>query len=171
MRVNITGKGIIPGLGTLAPRYNVELSEMDIRKLTLFDQFRVSEAETGLLITRINVNNFFKKRLVTDIPKVKKPAVKKDTPKVTEVKEITPKIEEFTQVTEAMHEPLPEIASPDVVVEVTSTSERIGNVVEVTPDEVINTQEEEVEEITETATLEAEPTPYNTKRNKKKNKR
>lgn len=171
MRVNITGKGIIPGIGTLAPKYDVELSESEIRRLVNFERIRVGDAVTGLLITTRNVDDFFKKpeevtKLTTPITAPKKPSKPKKVveTKSEEVVEITPVIEETIDIT---NEPIPEIPEPDVVVEVTSTSERIGNVVEV-EQEPYETPEITIEETT-TEVMEEQPQTYSKK--KKRNKR
>ena len=60
MKINIVGKGIIPGMGVLPPVYNIEKSETDVRRLTNFRNIRVYCSENGLLITKKNVDSFFK---------------------------------------------------------------------------------------------------------------
>ena len=60
MKINIAGKGIIPGMGILPPVYNIEKSETDVRRLTNFRNIRVYCSENGLLITKKNVDSFFK---------------------------------------------------------------------------------------------------------------
>ena len=59
MRVNISGRGIIPILGTVAPAYNVELSEFQVKRLLNFPMFRVFVTDTGKLITKGNINEIF----------------------------------------------------------------------------------------------------------------
>lgn len=59
MRVNISGRGIIPILGTVAPAYNVELSESQVKRLLNFPMFRVFVTDTGRLITKGNINEVF----------------------------------------------------------------------------------------------------------------
>lgn len=59
MRVNISGRGIIPILGTVAPAYNVELSESQVKRLLNFPMFRVFVTDTGKLITKGNINEIF----------------------------------------------------------------------------------------------------------------
>lgn len=55
MKVNITGKGIIPGVNTIPPAYNIELEETQIRRLLNFNSIRVYEATSGCLITKKNI--------------------------------------------------------------------------------------------------------------------
>ena len=55
MKVNITGKGIIPGINTIPPAYNIELEETQIRRLLNFNNIRVYEATSGCLITKKNI--------------------------------------------------------------------------------------------------------------------
>ena len=55
MKVNITGKGIIPGVNTIPPAYNIELEETQIRRLLNFNNIRVYEATSGCLITKKNI--------------------------------------------------------------------------------------------------------------------
>ena len=65
MKINIVGKGIIPGMGILPPVYNIEKSETDVRRLTNFRNIRVYCSENGLLITKKNVDSFFKTKIDT----------------------------------------------------------------------------------------------------------
>lgn len=71
MKVNIIGKGIIPipGIGTLAPRYNIELDKRSIEQLLGCVHLTITEAGTNLKITRSNIDGFFKP--VTELPTVK----------------------------------------------------------------------------------------------------
>ena len=55
MKVNITGKGIIPGVNTIPPAYNIEIEETQIRRLLNFNNIRVYEATSGCLITKKNI--------------------------------------------------------------------------------------------------------------------
>ena len=71
MKINIVGKGIIPGMGILPPVYNIEKSETDVRRLTNFRNIRVYCSENGLLITKKNVDSFFKTKIDTTTNVVK----------------------------------------------------------------------------------------------------
>lgn len=59
MKVNITGKGIIPGLGTLAPVYHHEMTEREVLRLLNFHNIYVYKSDTGALITRTNITDVF----------------------------------------------------------------------------------------------------------------
>lgn len=59
MKVNISGRGVIPGIGTIPPIYGRDMSEKEVRRLLNFDSFRLYESNTGLLITRKNVSDIF----------------------------------------------------------------------------------------------------------------
>lgn len=168
MKVNITGRGIIPGINSLAPRYGVELSEKEIARLINYQQFKVFSSETGLIITKRNINDVFKpvkpvqKKEEIEVPKVvteqiiEKPA----EPVVVEIKE-----PEF-ETSEIIEEEKP---SP-VFLEVTELS----NETEVTEDGEIVEEEETTEESETSLTNENEEekkTSYhNYYKNKKKRK-
>ena len=57
MKVNITGKGPIPGMNSIAPIYNRELDESQIRRLLNFNNIRVFDSSTGSLITKKNISS------------------------------------------------------------------------------------------------------------------
>lgn len=59
MKVNISGRGIVPIIGEIAPIYNRDVSENDINKLLNFQNFRVYASTTGELITNENIKKFF----------------------------------------------------------------------------------------------------------------
>lgn len=181
MKVNISGKGIVPGLNRLAPVYNCDLSKSAVLRLLNFPKFHVYETATGAYISRSNIDAVFAKasapsqlNINAPLPKKQtnttKPVEKKDVPvevvePVTqnEKPEVTPYLAEPVEeekVTPVVEEALPEIT--DEVV----TEEQVADVEE-TVDESVDesTEESDVEETSE------EPTKayYNT--NKKKNKK
>ena len=55
MKINITGRGVIPGIGTIPPVYNRELSEMAISRLLNFPSFKLYDSASGMLITKKNL--------------------------------------------------------------------------------------------------------------------
>ena len=57
MKVNITGRGIIPGLGVIPPIYNKEMSIPAISRLLNFPNFSVFDATTGIRFTKKNIKN------------------------------------------------------------------------------------------------------------------
>ena len=127
MKVNITGKGIIPGIGTLAPKYHIEMDKAAIKRILDFPHYHqlvITDADTNLVITSRNLDTFFGKKLITELPNVKPTQTPKQQPVVVHEQPIV-------ETKPIVKEVLPEITEPDMVVEVTSTSEKIGNVREV----------------------------------------
>ena len=84
MKVNISGRGVVPGMGVLAPVYGVEMSKDSILRFLNFQNFKLFEASSGALITRSNLEEFFK-------PKPAKPAKKTTTRKTVAKKKEEPK--------------------------------------------------------------------------------
>lgn len=178
MKVNISGRGQIPGLGRLAPVRGVELSEMDIRRLINFQQFKVYDASTGKLIMKSNIDEIFKPAVVAkpsiNIAKpVETPKV--ETPKV-EVTIVEPEIKEepivevkpsFLSVTEIKTETAPEVENQITEVATESVVEEV--VEDVVAEEVIDVVEEEVKE-EEVKSDVVEEKPEYPRYNKKKNK-
>lgn len=133
MKVNILGKGIIPGIGTLAPKYDVDLSELEIKRLLNYQQLRLGDVMTGLLITKANVDSFFNPPIATELPDVK--SKKKEAIKNVEKEVEEPKKAVYDDPIIEIKEISPiEITPPETVVEVTAVSERIGNVQEIIPE-------------------------------------
>lgn len=131
MRVNIKGRGIVPRVGKLAPAYNQDLQKNDIEFLLNFNQFKVYETKTGLLITRDTVDEMFAKSQKPVAPKkptvIEKPApvptpaptpVKVEEPAVEVKEEVAPVVEptvteeevaqSFIEDVAAVEEQLPE---------------------------------------------------------------
>jgi len=169
MKVNISGRGQIPGLGRLAPVRGVELSEMDIRRLINFHQFKVYDASTGKLIMKTNIDEIFKPAVVAKPSiNIAKPV---ETPKV-EVTIVEPEIKEepivevkpsFLSVTEIKTETTPEVENKITEIATESVVE------EVVEEEVVDVVEEEVKE-EEVKTDVVEEKPEYPRYNKKKNK-
>lgn len=88
MKVNISGKGIIPGINKIPPVYNYDMSENEIRRLLNFTNIRVYISETGKLVTKRNVSSLFNS---TD-------AIKKETSIITQ------KHNEVVQTTSNIHD-------------------------------------------------------------------
>ena len=167
MKVNITGKGIIPGVNTIPPAYNIELDETQIRRLLNFNNIRVYEATSGCLITKkniktvltasssivdtsLNVNND------NDVKVEDKPV---ESNKVVDV-EYTSDVEVSTDTTDDIEEKSDEHME-DIVIE--STDELVDEVDTVAETSVVA---EEKDTYTETAV----PSHHsnNTKKNKNK---
>ncbi len=166
MKVNITGKGIIPGINTIPPAYNIELDETQIRRLLNFNSIRVYEATSGCLITKkniktvltasssivdtsLNVNND------NDVKVEDKPV---ESNKVVDV-EYTSDVEVSTDTTDDIEEKSDEHME-DIVIE--STDELVDEV-----DTVVETSVVE-EKDTYTETVVPSYHSNNTKKNKNK---
>lgn len=61
MKVNVVGRGIIPGLNQVPPVYGVDMAENSIRGLIQYAQFKVYDARTGGLITKRSCDAVFAK--------------------------------------------------------------------------------------------------------------
>lgn len=59
MKVNIIGKGTIPGVNMLAPAYNLDLSKEQIKRLLNFSEFRVYGADGSGLITKKSLDRVY----------------------------------------------------------------------------------------------------------------
>lgn len=169
MKINIVGKGIIPGMGVLPPVYNIEKSETDVRRLTNFRNIRVYCSENGLLITKKNVDSFFKvKPNTTTKTDVVKPKTVDDIKRNILIeqeqqkqKEETPVVIEETPIETIVEETIP--TEEDIV-----GIDEIESVIEETVDEeeVVMTEEE----ITEEDVVEEETKTPQTYSSKKKNR-
>ena len=165
MNVNIQGRYVmIPGLNKRTPQYNVNLSEFEVRRLVNFHELRLSDATTGKLITRQNVNDFFIKE--------EEPAVV-ETPVKEIVTEEKPVVEPYAEpVIEIVEDTVEAIVEPEEPVVVETTPERMSftfAMEEEPEEETTETEEEEVvsEKIGNVEDTTEEPKQY-TKRNKKK---
>ena len=144
MKVHIQGKGMISLLGLNAPVRNIELTEKQIRALVPISTLKVFDAATNVIITRLNVDNFFN---VEEPVKVPTPT-KKPTPKKTEEKKPEP------VVVEQVAEPVVETVEESVIEEPVEETTEEESVIE----ETVAEDEEEVDETTE----ETVPTNENT---------
>lgn len=140
MKVNIAGRGIIPGVGALAPIRDRELDIKQVRRILNYPAFKVYDATTGLLISKANVEKIFESHTIVKeaVREIKNKPITISTP-IPE----TPKVVEPTPVVEPV----------------------IEEVVEDTP---VETVEETVEESTDDEDDTTKPNYY--KKNKKKNK-
>lgn len=159
MKVNIAGKGVIPGLNRLAPVRGVDLSQSDVERLICYRQFKVYSAETGFLITSKNVNDMFKPKTV--VPTTVKPVEKPVEIKPVEIKITEPEIKEEPIVeTKPVFLNIKEIRSESVETEITEDGEIFE---EISPVETA-TVSDETDTIEETTTEQKEFRP------RKKNK-
>lgn len=132
MKINVTGRGRVPGINALAPVYNREADIPLIKRILAYRVFRVFDCDSGLQITTKNLCEFAKveleekeaaNRLNISVPKMEKvvikPIPKEDVP-VVETKTI-----------------IPEPVVYDTTPEPTTTEEETTMVEEVSNDEVI----------------------------------
>lgn len=172
MKVNISGKGVIPIINTVAPVYNIEVSEDIIKKLIKNPKFRVYASDGFGQITAATFNPpapvVEEKAVVEEASKPKKPTNKAnkvvEAPKLVEeekvdvVEETLPEITEEVVTEEKVAEPVP-------VAEV----EELEIPVEETDLEAFPAEEVE-EEVSEETTTEAAPVQSYKKKNKKNRK-
>ena len=184
MKVNIDGKGRIPGVDRVAPVYNIDLSRDQISRLLNFKNFRVFGVGTGL-ITRGNLDAAFEASLAETKKAVEeaKPVVEvkkeepKKAPKANKKEEVKPvPVVEEPKVEEPILVSVDLAQKEDVAVE--ETVEISAPVVEEVAGEAIvdlDAHADEVEEVVEVAeeptetvvTEEKEFRPRNKKKNKK----
>lgn len=168
MKVNISGKGVIPGLNTLAPVYNVDLDKQQILRLLNFRNFRVYGVGTGLL-TPANVDAAFD----ASVENVKKNAEMKNSSIELTFKQ--PAINESSKnVVSAIHADYSSILEAKAK-EANVTEEETSTVDTEEPTDVITDNESEDVEISEeetTSVVEEKKNDfkYNGKKNKKKNR-
>ena len=191
MKVNISGRGRVPGIGTLAPVRGYDASKEFVLRLLNYKQFKVFDAASGGLITKTNVDKLFAPKVETPVVEAaKKPATKKtakkeevvETPKseptISEPVEVAPEVtaEEVTQSfiedVEAVSDQLPtaEELKEEYHPNVTITEVPIGVDLAQNSDTVIETSVKiPVDE--EVSTDEEKPAYYNKKKNKKNKNR
>ena len=165
MKINIVGKGIIPGMGILPPVYNIEKSETDVRRLTNFRNIRVYCSENGLLITKKNVDSFFKTKIDATTNVVKPKTVDGVERKVL-IEQEQQKVSTTDDVIVEEETPTPE--EEEVVVD------EIESVIEETikedEEELLMTEEETVEVEESEEVVEEETKQPQTYSSKKKNR-
>lgn len=144
MKVNILGRGMIPFVGVLAPIRDVELSEKQIRSLMNFKTLRVYDKESGYLISKTTVNDFFNKKAQ---PVVKPIVTKPEPPKV----EPTPVVEPVKE--EVIEEPkLAIVTEEPVQVEeetIATIEDTVDEVVEESVDDTVEDDAEKTEDKSE----------------------
>lgn len=166
MKVNILGKGLIPGVKRLAPVRGVDLSEKEILKLLTFRYFKLYDAETGVNITNTNVSSFFKpvEKHVEEKPII---VEKKVEEKVVEpvVEKIEVVEEPFTE--EEIAEEIQKETAPTflTVTEIPSVEEEIADIVDAEIEsDITDTESEDVKETTTENTVSR---PYYNRKKKR----
>ena len=152
MKVNISGIGLIPGVGLLAPVYGKDLTKDKVAKILNYASFKVYVAATGVRITKKNIDEIFgggaKKAAIVAPPTPPAPPapVVEEKPKKSKKapKPVEPVVEE-----PVVEEPTPVVEEP-VVEETVETP--VEEVVEEAPVEEAPVEETPVEEEDEVPT-------------------
>lgn len=170
MKVNISGKGVIPFVNKVAPQYNIEVSETIIKKLLKYPKFSIYASEGFGKITEAT---FEKPTPIAQavaeaapIAEKKKPAKK---PKTAVIKKEEVPVEEVPKVEETKPEVVPFLTEPEEIVEVETPVEFTEEV----EGEAIEEDLEEVSEGEDVASEEEsteEEAPKQTSKKKKKNR-
>lgn len=168
MKVNITGRGFIPGLNSIAPAYNVDIDITAVKRILNFKQFRVFDSETGIIITKKNVDAFKAERKPVEkkVEKKSKKSDKRSTAEentATEIVDAAPVAAEYN-VSDTVDETVQDEA-------IVSNDETIEEVVE-TAEPVVDEAEETnvVEETAEVPNNNNNAYHNNNKKNRNKNK-
>lgn len=152
MKVNVYGRGVIPGVGLL-PVYNIEMNDQQILRTLNFRDVRVFNAATGIIITRQGLLEKMAEPK-KPVPVVAKPVMKETPVAQPEPVKVEPVIVE-TPVVEPVIEEAPVVEEPTVD---EST-------------EVLDTAVDELNESTETPAVEIEkPFTYHSKKNRNRKK-
>lgn len=194
MKVNISGRGRVPGIGTLAPVRGYDASKEFVLRLLNYKQFKVFDAASGGLITKTNVDKLFAPKVEetapVEKPVVKKPAKSKKAKKVEAPVEEKPAVVEENIPSESAQEPVIEAVNTEPVlvgVDVAQTEDVVIEapvVADVTEEEVtesfvadVEAVEDQLPETTEDTpaeeeeTSEEKPAYYSKKKNKKNRNR
>ena len=122
MKVNISGVGLIPKVGLLAPVYGKDLSKDTVSVILKYASFKVYVAATGIRITKKNIDEIFGtvvKQSASNVSTTKKTTTKVSTP--VEIEQVATPVE-FNEVVEA-----PAI---EETVEATETDEIVADATE-----------------------------------------
>jgi hypothetical protein len=101
MKVNISGVGLIPKVGLLAPVYGKDLSKDTVSVILKYASFKVYVAATGIRITKKNIDEIFGtvvKQSASNVSTTKKTTTKVSTP--VEIEQVATPVE-FNEVVEA----------------------------------------------------------------------
>ena len=149
MRVDIVGRGIIPGLGSNAPVYDKDMSELEIERVLKFASLKVYLAGTSVAVIRRNLHELI---MLDNSPK----KASKDTPAKKTAKAVTV-TETAADVQEASEATVEATEEETIQEETTVTS----------ADETTSVEETEISE----TTAEATTFQQQSKSSKKKNRR
>lgn len=85
MKVNITGVGLIPRVGLLAPVFGKDLSKDTVSVILKYSSFKVYVAATGIRITRKNIDQIFGESVQQSVAR---PAAVNNTPSAPVVEKV-----------------------------------------------------------------------------------
>lgn len=118
MKVNITGVGLIPRVGLLAPVFGKDLSKDTVSVILKYSSFKVYVAATGIRITRKNIDQIFGESVQQSVAR---PAVVNNTTS-------TPVVEKVEAPTPTVIEQVSEPVVLDTVVEAPAIEEPVESV-------------------------------------------
>ena len=154
MKVNISGVGLIPKVGLLAPVYGKDLSKDAVSVILKYASFKVYVAATGIRITKKNIDEIFGtvvKQSASNVSTTKKTVTKVSTP--VEIEQVATPVE-FNEVVEAPA--IEETTDTDEIVADATESEIESSFIE----DVASVQEQ----LDETPVAEKSTTTHNKKK-------
>ena len=158
MKVNISGVGLIPKVGLLAPVYGKDLSKDTVSVILKYASFKVYVAATGIRITKKNIDEIFGtvvKQSASNVSTTKKTTTKVESTPV-EIEQVATPVE-FNEVVEAPAiEETVEAADTDEIVADATESEIESSFIE----DVASVQEQ----LDETPVVEKSTTTHNKKK-------
>lgn len=168
MKVNIHGKGIIPGIGAIPPVFNQEMSEKEVARLLNFSNFKLYSADTKALITKKNYKSFFTDNTTTTVEVVKPETV--DTPVVDTVEDNRDELESSPGlIGDDVEETTPTV---DEDTNETTETEEIVEDTDETVDETSNEEStEDTDETVDETPTEDKPNNNNYNNNHHRNKK
>lgn len=171
MKINVFGKGKVPGLNGLAPLYNKDADVNLIKRILAYRVFRVFDADTNLQITTKNVEEYAKVELEENQPIV--PKFNDVDVKIDNTAAVAPVEVVSEEKVEVVPEPVvydeePYLIGVDMasVLEIESDEPTVEDVVDVVEEVVEPVVEEETETVENTEDETTEEAPR--RRNKKK---
>ena len=176
MKVNITGKGRVPGVNKPAPIENIELSQIAIGHIIKIRSFRVFTVDGNIEITKSNIGDVFSgkvnapKKEEAPVVEEKKVEVKPE-PIPEEVKVEAPVVEEPVVTPEVTEEEVAQSFVQDVAAVEEQLPEEEELVIPVDETDVESFDEKAEDEVVEEATEEATEETEKPKTNKKKRNR
>ena len=172
MKINVFGKGKVPGLNGLAPLYNKDADTNLIKRILAYRVFRVFDAETNLQITTKNIEEYVNVELEENQPIVPKFNNDVDV-KIDNTAAVAPAEVEAEEKVEVVPDPVvhdeePYLIGVDMasVLEIESDEPTVEDVVDVVEEIVEPTVEEETETVENAEDETTEEAPR--RRNKKK---